>query len=163
MFDEGYLGSGSGEKIDFKNTIIICTSNAGSELIRESLSKDESGEILKTKLLDYLQTNGIFRPEFLNRFDGIIAYHPLTQEQIAEVAEMMLIVLAKSMKEKDIELSFTPAAIGKLAKNGFDPVYGARPMRRTIQEKVENVLAEKMLSGAIKRGDKVAIDEKDIN
>jgi ATP-dependent Clp protease ATP-binding subunit ClpC len=163
MFDEGYLGSGSGEKIDFKNTIIICTSNAGSELIRESLSKDESGEILKTKLLDYLQTNGIFRPEFLNRFDGVIAYHPLTAEQILEVAKLMLFALAKSMKEKDIELSFTPAAIGKLAKNGFDPVYGARPMRRTIQEKVENVLAEKMLSGAIKRGDKVAIDEKDIN
>jgi len=163
MFDEGYLGSGSGEKIDFKNTIIICTSNAGSELIRESLSKDESGEILKTKLLDYLQTNGIFRPEFLNRFDGVIAYHPLTAEQILEVAKLMLFALAKSMKEKDIELSFTPAAIGKLAKNGFDPVYGARPMRRTIQEKVENVLAEKMLSGAIKRGDKVAIDEEDIN
>ena len=162
VFDEGYLSSGSGEKINFKNTIIICTSNAGSELIRENLKKGTKEDDLKQKLLDFLQSQGIFRPEFLNRFDGVVAFHPLSSENIKEVAKLMLEQLSERMKEKDIIIKFTDKAVEKLAKTGFDPVYGARPMRRTIQEKVENSIAQKLLSGEIKRGDKIVLDEKDI-
>ena len=163
VLDEGYLGSATGEKIDFKNTIIICTSNAGSELIRKSLQSGISGDDLKKQLLEYLQSEGIFKPEFLNRFDGVIAFHPLNSEQIKEVAKLMLKQLSGQMKEKEITLEFTDAAINKLAQIGFDPVYGARPMRRTIQEKIEDSLAKKLISGEIKRGDKVLLDEKDIS
>jgi ATP-dependent Clp protease ATP-binding subunit ClpC len=162
VLDEGYLGAATGEKIDFKNTIIICTSNAGSELIRKSLQSGVTGDDLKKQLLEYLQSEGIYKPEFLNRFDGVIAFHPLNSEQIKEVAKLMLKQLSGQMKEKEITLEFTDAAINKLAKIGFDPVYGARPMRRTIQEKIEDSLAKKLISGEIKRGDKVVLDEKDI-
>lgn len=162
VFDEGYLGSAMGEKIDFKNTIIICTSNAGSEFIRKSLKSGMGGDDLKKELLEFLQSKGIFKPEFLNRFDGVIAFHPLDPVQIKEVAKLMLKQLSGQMKEKEISLEFTDGAIAKLAKIGFDPVYGARPMRRTIQEKIEDSLAKKLISGEIKRGDKVVLDEKDI-
>jgi len=162
VFDEGYLGSSDGSKINFQNTIVICTSNAGSELIREELEKGANEEELKKKLLDYLQTKGIFQPEFLNRFDSVIAFHPLSETQILQVAKLMLTELSNRMMEKDITLQFTEAAVRKLAKLGYDPVYGARPMRRTIQERVENSIAQKLLSGSIKRGDKVILDEKEI-
>jgi len=162
VFDEGSLSAGTGDKINFQNTIIICTSNAGSELIRENLQKGVKGEELKVKLLECLQTKGVFKPEFLNRFDGVIAFHPLSEKEIQKVAKLMLKKLSEKMKEKEINLNFTEQAVEKLAKEGYDPVYGARPMRRTIQEKVENSIAQKLLTGAIKRGDKIVLDEKDI-
>jgi ATP-dependent Clp protease ATP-binding subunit ClpC len=163
VFDDGRLTDGTGQVVDFTNTIIIATSNAGSELIRESIQKGVHGEDLKKGLLDFLQKQGIFRPEFLNRFDAVVAFHPLTQPQILQVAQLMLASLNKTMAEKEITLNFTPAAVQKLAQVGFDPVYGARPMRRAIQDKVENVLATSILEGKIPRGSSVTIDEKDIN
>ena len=162
VFDDGRLTDGTGRVIDFTNTIIIATSNAGSELIRQSLIKGVHGETLKKGLLDFLQKEGIFRPEFLNRFDAIVAFHPLSREQITKVAQLMLTQLSQRMLEKEITLEFKPAAVVKLAAAGFDPVYGARPMRRAIQDKVENVLAKQMLEGKIPRGARVVIDEKDI-
>lgn len=162
VFDDGRLTESSGRTIDFTNTIMISTSNAGSELIRQNIKKGISGEQMKKTLLDHLQTKGIFRPEFLNRFDAVIAFHPLSQEQIVQVANLMLGQLASRMAEKEITLEFTKGSVEKLAKAGFDPVYGARPMRRVIQDKVENALAESMLAGKIPRGSKVTIDEGDI-
>ena len=117
---------------------------------------------MKKSLLDYLQKQGIFRPEFLNRFDAVVDFHPLSEVQIRQVAELMLKSLAARMAEKEITVQFTPKAVDKLARAGFDPVYGARPMRRAIQDKVENMLAQKMLSGLVTRGAKVVVDEKDI-
>lgn len=162
VFDDGRLTDGTGEVIDFTNTIIIATSNAGSELIRQGINKGVTGETLKKILLDYLQKEGLFRPEFLNRFDAVVAFHPLSQENIFEVAKLMLKSLAERMAEKQITLKFTDEAVTRLAKIGFDPVYGARPMRRAIQDKVENSLAESILSGKTERGETILIDEKDI-
>jgi ATP-dependent Clp protease ATP-binding subunit ClpA len=162
VFDDGRLTDGTGQTVDFTNAIVISTSNAGSEFIRESLVKGVHGEELKKSLLDFLQKQGIFRPEFLNRFDAVVAYHPLTQQQIVQVATLMLNSLSKQMGEKEITLKFTPGAVQKLATAGFDPIYGARPMRRAIQEKIENALASSMLQGKIKRGATVTIDEKNI-
>ena len=162
VFDDGRLTDGTGKTIDFTNTIIIATSNAGSELIRQNLQKNIHGEEMKKSLLDFLQKEGIFRPEFLNRFDAVVDFHPLSQDQIKQVAELMLKSLAERMAEKEITVKFTPKAIEKLAEVGFDPVYGARPMRRAIQDKVENVLATSMLSGKIARGAQVTLDEGDI-
>jgi len=163
VFDDGRLTDGTGRTIDFTNTIIICTSNAGSELIRQSILKGIRGEALKKSLLDELQQKGIFRPEFLNRFDAVVAFHPLTQDQIVKVAQMMLASLSKRMLEKEIVLKFTPQAVVKLSRIGFDPVFGARPMRRAIQEKIENALARDMLEGKIARGSSVTIEEGDIS
>jgi len=162
VFDDGRLTDGTGRVIDFTNTIIIATSNAGSELIREKVLLNVDNESLKKELLDYLQKNAVFRPEFLNRFDEVVAFHPLSQEQIQQVAQLMLKSLAKRMLEKEITVEFTGEAVTKLAQIGFDPVYGARPMRRAIQDKVENLLANKLLSGEIQRGAKIVINEQDI-
>jgi len=162
VFDDGRLTDGTGKTVDFSNTIIICTSNAGSELIRQSILKNIRGEQLKKELLDFLQSKGMFRPEFLNRFDAVVAFHPLSQDQIVKVAQLMLNSLSKSMAEKEITLKFTPQAVMKLAQIGFDPTYGARPMRRAIQEKIENALATDMLEGKIARGSTVTIEDKDI-
>lgn len=162
VFDDGRLTDGTGQVVDFTNTIIIATSNAGSELIRQGINKGVTGEPLKKILLEYLQKEGLFRPEFLNRFDQVVAFHPLSQENIIEVAKLMLTSLSERMKEKDITLKFTDQAVKKLAQIGFDPVYGARPMRRAIQDKVENSLAESILAGKTERGQTILIDEKDI-
>lgn len=162
VFDDGRLTDSSGRTVDFTNTIIISTSNAGSELIRQNIQKGIAGDQMKKSLLDFLQKEGIFKPEFLNRFDAVVAFHPLSQDQIVKVAELMLDQLSQRMAEKEITLEFTEEAVSKLAKQGFDPVYGARPMRRAIQDKVENVLAQAILSGKIPRGSKVVINESDI-
>ncbi len=162
VFDDGRLTDSSGRTVDFTNTIIISTSNAGSELIRQNIQKGIAGDQMKKSLLDFLQKEGIFKPEFLNRFDAVVAFHPLSQDQIVKVAELMLDQLAQRMAEKEITLEFTEGAVSKLAKQGFDPVYGARPMRRVIQDKVENILAQAILSGKIPRGSKVIINESDI-
>jgi len=163
VFDDGRLTDGTGQTVDFTNTIIISTSNAGSELIRQNLLKNIRGEEMKKSLLDFLQSQGTFRPEFLNRFDAVVAFHPLTPDQIVQVATLMLQSLADQMATKEVTLKVTPAALRKLARAGFDPVYGARPMRRAIQDKVENALAQSLLEGKITRGQTVTIDEKDIN
>jgi len=162
VFDDGRLTDGTGRVIDFTNTIIIATSNAGSEQIRENLQRGVIGEQMKKSLLEFLQKKAVFRPEFLNRFDAIVAFHPLSQVEIVQVAGLMLKALSDQMAEKEITLKFTQGAIDRLAKIGFDPVFGARPMRRAIQDKVENVLAESLLSGKIARGSTVVLDEKDI-
>lgn len=162
VFDDGRLSDGAGNVIDFTNAIIIATSNAGSELIRENLLKNIRGEQMKKSLLDYLQQKAIFRPEFLNRFDAVVAFHPLSRDQIEQVARLMLAALSRGMAEKEITLEFTPQAVAKLAQVGFDPIYGARPMRRAIQDKVENMLADAMLKGQLPRGSKVTIGEGDI-
>ncbi|OQA52364.1 MAG: Chaperone protein ClpB [candidate division WS2 bacterium ADurb.Bin280] len=162
VFDDGRLTDGTGKTVDFTNAIIICTSNAGSELIRQSILKNIRGEELKKQLLEHLQSKGMFRPEFLNRFDAVVAFHPLSQQDIVKVAGLMLESLRKAMLEKEIALKFTPKAVERLAQVGFDPVYGARPMRRAIQEKIENALARDMLEGKIPRGSTVTIEERDI-
>ncbi len=158
VLDEGHLTDGLGRKVDFKNSIIIATSNAGYQVILEALKKGESMAEIKDKLLDFLFKEGIFRPEFINRFDGVIVFKSLTKENLLKIAELLLSKLKKNLQQKDIEFEITLPLKEKITELGYDPVFGAREMRRTIQDKVENVLAEALLSGQMRVGDKVSID-----
>jgi len=161
VLDDGRLTDSSGKTVDFTNTIIIATSNAGAEMIRQAVQ--EFHEVnLKERLVDYLQKQGLFKPEFLNRFDAVITFKPLNEDQTAQVAELLLQELNKRLKAKDIQIKITPELVKKIAKIGYSPEYGARPLRRAIQDKIEDIVARKLLSEEIKRGDTLEINPDEI-
>ncbi|MCL5410556.1 MAG: ATP-dependent Clp protease ATP-binding subunit [Patescibacteria group bacterium] len=163
ILDEGFVTDGSGRKVMFTNTIIIATSNAGANLIRESIKSGAEYDKIKKALIDYLESQNIYRPEFINRFSGVIAFSPLSQEEITQIAGLMIEKLKKTVYDnKKIKLEVASDAIVTLSQMGFDPQMGARPMARTIEEKVENVLATKILSGELKKGDTFTINAQDI-
>ena len=158
VLDEGRLTDSMGRTVDFKNTIIIATSNAGSEWIREQLQKSQR---IDSKLfIDYLLKMGLFKPEFLNRFDAVIAFRPLSQEELEKVVEIMLGRLSKQLAEKQIKIEIEENAKRKLAAIGFDPEFGARALRRVIQEKVENQIAKAILENKLQPGSTFVITEK---
>ena len=164
MLDEGFITDTVGRKIVFSNAIIIATSNAGSEYIREGVKNNVSYEEMKSGLMEELQQKGIFRPEFINRFTAVIIFSPLTTEQTREVAKMMIEKLRLRLEtEKEIKLDITEAAVAELALKGYSPEFGARALERTIQESLENVLAQKMISGEVSRGTTLKIGREDIN
>jgi ATP-dependent Clp protease ATP-binding subunit ClpA len=150
-------------KVDFKNTIIIATSNAGYQVILEALKKEKLMAEIKNDLLDFLYKEKIFRPEFLNRFDSLVVFKSLTKEHLLKIAELLLQKLRKNLKEKEIDFVITDALKEKIVELGYDPVFGARQMRRVIQDKVENVLAVALLSNEIKKGSKIEVDAKNFN
>jgi ATP-dependent Clp protease ATP-binding subunit ClpC len=158
VFDEGHLTDGMGRKVNFKNTILIATSNAGAEIIWEKLKETQKLEIVKEDLLSYLIQNRIFTPELLNRFDGIIVFKPLTKEDLLKIAELLLKKIQKQLKEKEIDFVITEPLKEKIVELSYDPKFGAREMQRVIQDKVGNVLAKAILSGEIKRGMKIEVD-----
>ena len=155
VLDDGRLTDGQGRTVDFKNTVIIMTSNLGSDIIQEQHSENDY-EKMKQSVLDVLSTH--FRPEFLNRVDETVVFHPLGLEQITSIASKQLQFLRKRLEEKGIGLELTDAALQKLAEAGFDPVYGARPLKRAIQMEIENPLAQKILSGKLLADSVVSID-----
>lgn len=156
VLDDGRLTDNKGRTVSFINTIIIATSNAGSELIREEVKKGTKiDQAFEQILLNYLQTTTIFRPELLNRFDDIVTFRPLSQEQIIAVSKLFLTELIQEMKEQDIEVSFDGAVVAKIAESGSNTEFGARPLRRFLQDTVEDLLAKKKLTGEIKRGSRV--------
>jgi ATP-dependent Clp protease ATP-binding subunit ClpC len=157
VIDEGYLMDAYGKKISFNNMIIIGTSNAAAEFIREQIKAGEKGKPLQEKVLEYVQKEGHFSPEFLNRFDAVVVYKPLEQEHLTQIAKLFYKTLGESMKEKGVELSVSENALKKTVADGYKPEFGARPMRRVIADQVEDLLAKKLLSGEIKRGSKVEI------
>ncbi len=157
VLDEGFLTDGLGRKIHFKDSIIIATSNAGYKIILKALKDKEKWENVKQKLLDYVFEKSIFRPEFINRFDDVVVFTPLSQSNLLDIAELMLKNLQKNLKEKDIDFIITKELKEKIAELGYNPVFGARQMRRVIQDKVENVLAKAILSNKLKRGDRVKV------
>lgn len=169
ILEDGILTDSQGRRVDFRNTVIIMTSNIGARLITSqkgqklgfSTSDDEqkSYEKIKEDVLGELKKS--FRPEFLNRIDDIIVFHQLDEEEIKQIASLMLDTLKKRLAENGITASFTDEAISHIAKEGFDPVYGARPLRRAIQSKIEDLLAEKMLESHIKDGDSISVDVED--
>ncbi len=161
VFDEGHLTDGLGRKINFKNSMIIATSNAGYKVILEALKKKTEWSKVREKLLDFLFEKGIFRPEFINRFDAVVVFYPLTKENLLGIAELLLQKLKKNLDQKDVEFVISLPLKEKIVELGYNPVFGAREMRRVIQDKVENRLASALLSGELKRGDKVEIDPKD--
>ncbi|NLW21276.1 MAG: ATP-dependent Clp protease ATP-binding subunit [Clostridiales bacterium] len=162
ILEDGRLTDNMGRVTSFKNTIIVMTSNAGATQLAHGRSLGFGGKEgqtamdhaeMKTRVLDEIKR--VFRPEFLNRLDEIIVFHALSDEEIGQIAHLMLDVIIKRMQEKQIALSFTEDAVALLAKAGFDPQYGARPLRRAIQRMVEDALSEQLVSGALKEGDSV--------
>ncbi len=161
VLDEGFLTDGLGRKVDFKNSIIIATSNAGYKIILEALREKTEWSAVKQRLLDYLFEKAIFRPEFINRFDAAIVFRPLTKENLLDIAELMFQKLKKNLKEKDVEFIITEPLKEKIVELGYSPVFGARELRRVIQDKVENVLASALLSGKLKGGDRAEIESEE--
>lgn len=164
VFDDGRLTDNKGKTVSFLNSIIIATSNAASEFIREEVKKGiVIDKTFHDKLLEFLQTKGIFKPELLNRFDEIITFKPLSEEDLSQVITLLLNELKQKMEEKDIYLSFDNLIINKIGREGFDEQFGARPLRRYIQDNIEDLLAQKLLKDEIKRGEKilVSVDRND--
>ncbi len=170
ILEDGVLTDGQGRKVDFKNTVVIMTSNIGAHKItgqgRKSLGFAEGEKTEQTQTFEQIKNEVMtelkqaFRPELLNRIDEIIVFHRLGEEEIEKIAEGMLKNVADRMRDMEITLSWTDNAKKHLAKAGFDPVYGARPLRRAIQSQVEDLVAEEFLSGKIKRGQNVTLDEE---
>lgn len=154
LLDDGRLTDGHGRTVDFKNTVVIMTSNIGSQHIQELKGKDE--DEMRRMVMDALRAQ--FRPEFLNRVDDLIIFHSLGIEQLKNIVEIQLRHLMKRLADKKIMIELTDKAREYLAKEGFDPVYGARPLKRIIQRDIQNPLALKLIDGTFKEGDKVKIN-----
>ena len=156
ILDDGRLTDAQGRTVDFKHTVVIMTSNLGAARIQDYARRGDSFEELQAELMDVLR--GSFRPEFINRIDEIIVFRALTDEQLAEITKLLLDRLARRLHAQGIEVVFTDEAVELLAHEGFDPEFGARPLRRTIQRLVENELSRMVLSEAIGPGDRVTVD-----
>jgi ATP-dependent Clp protease ATP-binding subunit ClpA len=158
VFDDGRLTDSVGRVIDFTNTIIIATSNAGTAYVQDQIKAGVALEKIRQSLISS-KLQEYYRPEFLNRFDGIVLFKSLEREEIKQVASMMLKRVAKDLEQRGVELRVEDAALESLAEVGFDPQFGARPMRRAIQDKVENKLAELVLGNKLKRKDVIVLGE----
>ncbi len=159
IMDDGVLTDSQGRKVDFKNTVIIMTSNVGSRHIVDSLASAE-GEISHSAREGAMaELRAHFKPEFLNRIDDIIIFHPLRLEQIVEIVKLQVELLNGRLKKENIKVKLSKAALEELAQKAYDPVYGARPLKRMITQKIENPLARAIISGKIKEGDTYSFDE----
>jgi len=158
VLDEGRLTDGLGRKVDFKNSIIIATSNAGYKIILKALEDKTDFSKVKETLIDSLFQEGIFRPEFINRFDAVVVFKPLSKNNLLDIAGLMFNGIAKGLKEKGIEFLITEELKEKIVELSYDPKFGAREMKRVIQDNVENVLASAMLSNELQRGNSVKVD-----
>jgi ATP-dependent Clp protease ATP-binding subunit ClpB len=165
VLDDGRLTDGQGRTVDFRNTVIVMTSNLGSQHIQEiSDANGESAESytqMKAAVMASVQAH--FRPEFINRLDDIVVFHPLGHAQIRSIARIQTAFLAKRLAERQIRIEISDAALAVLGNAGFDPVYGARPLKRAIQQQLENPLANKILSGEFGAGDAIAVDAEGVN
>jgi ATP-dependent Clp protease ATP-binding subunit ClpB len=154
VLDDGRLTDGHGRTVDFRNTVIAMTSNLGSQLIQE-LAGEEHYEQMKRAVMEIVGTQ--FRPEFINRIDEVVVFHPLQREQIRAIADIQIEYLRRRLAERDIELHVSEAALDHLGQAGFDPVYGARPLKRAIQQQLENPLAQRILAGEFGPGDAIEV------
>ena len=168
ILDDGRLTDGKGRTVDFKNTVVIMTSNVGASTIRKqktlgfavsSNEKEDAYNKMKSNIMDELRRT--FRPEFLNRIDEVIVFHKLEEVHLKEIISIMLSGLSKRLEKLDVYVEFSENTKEYLAKEGFDLEFGARPLRRAIQKKVEDKLSEEMLKGTIKAGDHVLVDMQD--
>ena len=168
ILDDGILTDAQGRRVDFKNTIIIMTSNLGaneilgtgsSKLGFATASDTNENEEIRNKVMAEVKRS--FKPEFINRIDEIIVFDRLTEDETKEIAKLMLNSLSKRLAENEITVSFDDNAITKIAEEGFDKLYGARPLRRAIQNKIEDMLSEKIIDGEVKSGDNITVGVKD--
>ncbi|MGI9221441.1 MAG: ATP-dependent chaperone ClpB, partial [Woeseiaceae bacterium] len=158
VLDDGRLTDGQGRTVDFRNTVIVMTSNLGSQMIQEMTGEDQY-DAMKAAVMEVVGTH--FRPEFINRVDDVVVFHPLNREHIRLIVDIQLGYLHERLAERDMRLSLTDAARDRLAEAGFDPVYGARPLKRAIQQQIENPLANEILEGKFGPGDSIAIGVDD--
>ncbi|MBU1015235.1 ATP-dependent Clp protease ATP-binding subunit, partial [Patescibacteria group bacterium] len=163
VLDEGHITDGLGRRVDFKNTIIIATSNAGYQIILEAIRTNKKFDTLRQEIFDHLFEKGIYRPEFLNRFTAVVIFKPLSPEDLLQIAGLMLAKVQKNLLKKGVEFVVTDALKEKIAELGYDPTFGARHMQRVIQEKVENALAQGFLEGKLERGTKVELNPEDFS
>jgi len=154
LLDDGRLTDGQGRTVDFKNTVVIMTSNIASDLILSFKGKDYEG--MKTQALEVMRQH--FRPEFLNRIDEIVVFHPLTKVELRKIVDIQLAQLRRRLEDRKIDLELTDAARDYFAEHGYDPSYGARPLRRMIQHELETALARKLIAGEVRDGQKVIVD-----
>ncbi|MBB6284368.1 ATP-dependent protease ATP-binding subunit ClpC [Geobacillus subterraneus] len=166
VLEDGRLTDSKGRTVDFRNTIIIMTSNVGADALKRNKyvgfniqDGNQQYKDMKSKVMDELKK--AFRPEFLNRIDEIIVFHSLEKDHLKQIVRLMADTLVKRLREQDIDLELTEAAIEKIAAEGFDPEYGARPLRRALQKHIEDRLSEELLKGTIAKGQKVVVDVKD--
>jgi ATP-dependent Clp protease ATP-binding subunit ClpC len=156
ILDDGRLTDAQGRTVDFKSTVVIMTSNLGADRIQQQARTNEPFEQLKDDLMDILRRS--FRPEFINRIDEIIVFRALTEEQLTAITQLLLDRLARRLRAQHIEIDFSEQALRLLAREGYDPEFGARPLARTIQRLVENELSRMVLSGEAEPGDKVLVE-----
>jgi len=155
VLDDGRMTDGQGRTVDFKNTVIVMTSNLGSQKIQQMTDAGEAQALIKIAVMAEVKAN--FRPEFVNRIDEIVVFHPLAEDQIGEIAKIQLRALEARLAKLEIRLTVSDAALKAVAAAGFDPVYGARPLKRAIQQQIENPLAKELLSGKYAAGDVVKV------
>ncbi|MEW8228932.1 MAG: ATP-dependent chaperone ClpB [Candidatus Thiodiazotropha endolucinida] len=155
VLDDGRLTDGQGRTVDFRNTVIVMTSNLGSQVIQE-ISGEEHYQEMKAAVMETVRQN--FRPEFINRLDEIVVFHPLASEQIRAIAKIQIDYLHKRLSDHEMGLVITDAALDRLGEAGFDPVYGARPLKRAIRQQLENPLAQEILAGRFGPGDTIEVD-----
>ena len=154
VLDEGVLTDGHGKTADFKQTLIVLTSNIGSQTLSNATSQSDSRE-LKRKVMAEVKAS--FRPEFINRLDEIIQFERLSRDDMGKIVEFQLELIAKRLESRNLTLSTDHAAKEWLAREGYDPVYGARPLKRTLQKHLQNPLAELLLDGSVRDGDEISI------
>jgi ATP-dependent Clp protease ATP-binding subunit ClpB len=155
VLDDGRLTDGQGRTVDFRNTVIVMTSNLGSELIQEKSTEEQYG-VMKEAVMEVVRS--AFRPEFINRLDEIVVFHPLAREQIRAIATIQIDYLRRRLADHEMGLQISDAALDRLGEAGFDPVYGARPLKRAIRQQLENPLAQEILAGKFMPGDEVRVE-----
>ncbi|MDH3888340.1 MAG: ATP-dependent chaperone ClpB [Gammaproteobacteria bacterium] len=158
VLDDGRLTDGQGRTVDFRNTVIVMTSNLGSQMIQE-MSGEDNYDAMKAAVMEVV--GGHFRPEFINRIDDVVVFHPLGREEIRSIAGLQIEILRQRLLEREITLDITDAALDLIGAAGFDPVYGARPLKRAIQSQLENPLAQEILAGRFAPGSRVGVDASD--
>ncbi|MFP4146418.1 MAG: ATP-dependent chaperone ClpB [Halorhodospira sp.] len=160
VLDDGRLTDSHGRTVDFRNTVIVMTSNLGSEVIQTMAGEQEEDyQRIKSSVMDIVGSH--FRPEFINRIDEVVVFRSLMREQIRQITEVQARYLNERLADRDMQLELTAAALDKIGEAGFDPVYGARPLKRVLQHQVENALARQMLEGRFGPGDRIRIDVRD--
>ncbi|OGZ45375.1 MAG: hypothetical protein A3J54_04005 [Candidatus Ryanbacteria bacterium RIFCSPHIGHO2_02_FULL_45_13b] len=163
ILEEGFFSDARGKRVSVRDAIIIATSNAGSNLIWDMVQQGKDVVALQKEVIDAIRQQGMFTPEILNRFDAIVVFEPLDKEKLREVAKLLLEELARNLKKQEIELVITEELIAKVVEMGYDPVMGARPMRRAIADRVEQIIARKLLEGTLQRGGTLQFTSEEIS
>jgi ATP-dependent Clp protease ATP-binding subunit ClpA len=161
--DEGQLTDSKGHVTSFRDSIIISTSNAGAVEISQRVAAGDSLESFERPLIKQLINGGQFKPELINRFDEIVLFRPLNKEELSRVAQLMLADVNKNLSNKNIAVQLTAAALQKVVEAGYDPEFGARPMRRALQKMVEDSVAKKVLAQEAKAGSTITLDVQDLS